>query len=230
MIELEKLIRTNIPNYDMYVANGVEIENPLHTYIEKDVVIESEVKILAGSRISGKSIIKNKAVIGPDARIESSTIGSETVVFDSTILESTVAEHTKVGPYAYIRPNSKVGSNVKVGDFVEVKNAVIGDNTKISHLSYVGDADVGNGVNIGCGVVFTNYDGNFKYRSTVEDNSFIGCNVNIVSPVNIGKGAYIAAGSTITKDVVADALAIAREKQRAIEGWAVKHREKKKLK
>lgn len=227
MQNIRDLICKNIPNYDEYVKNGVVFENPLHTYIEKDVIIEKGVEILAGTRISGDSTIRSNSIIGPDARIKSSTIGNASTVFDSTILESAVGENTNIGPYAYIRPNSKIGSNVKIGDFVEIKNASIGDNTKVSHLAYVGDADVGADVNIGCGVVFTNYDGNYKYRSTVEDKAFVGCNVNLISPVIVKKGSYIAAGSTITKNVSEDALAIARTKQKEIPNWAIKHRKKK---
>ena len=132
-----------------------------------------------------------------------------------------------VGPFAYIRPNCHVGSDVKVGDFVELKNSTIGEGTKISHLTYVGDADVGRKVNFGCGTVLVNYDGNRKYRSTIGDHCFIGCNTNLVSPVHIGDGAYTAAGSTITQDVEPDALAIARARQVAKPGWAAAHRAKK---
>ena len=112
-----------------------------------------------------------------------------------------------MGPFAYIRPNCTIGDHVKVGDFVELKNSVIGDGTKISHLTYVGDSDVGERVNFGCGTVTTNYDGFKKYRCTIGDGAFIGCNTNLVAPVKVGEGAYIAAGSTITDDVPADALA-----------------------
>ena len=124
--------------------------------------------------------------------------------------ESTIDSGAHVGPFAYIRPNCHVGADVKVGDFVELKNSTIGEGTKISHLTYVGDADVGRKVNFGCGTVLVNYDGNRKYRSTIGDHCFIGCNTNLVSPVHIGDGAYTAAGSTITQDVEPDALAIAR--------------------
>ena len=137
----------------------------------------------------------------------------------SVITESAVGSGTAVGPFAYMRPGSRVGADCKVGDFVELKNATLGDGTKASHLTYIGDADVGAGVNLGCGVVFVNYDGTHKYRSTVEDGAFIGCNCNLVSPVRIGEGAYIAAGSTVTEDVQADALYIARSRGREIPGW-----------
>ena len=127
---------------------------------------------------------------------------------------------TKVGPFAYLRPGCTIGENCKVGDFVEVKNSSLGDGSKASHLTYIGDSDVGRDVNIGCGVVFVNYDGTNKHRSNIGDGAFIGCNTNLVSPVSVEDGAYIAAGSTITEDVPKDSLAIARQRQRNIEGWA----------
>ena len=131
----------------------------------------------------------------------------------------------EAGPgFAYGRPGCAIGDDIKVGDFVEVKNSAIGDGTKISHLTYVGDSDVGRKVNFGCGTVTTNYDGVKKYRCTIEDGAFIGCNTNLVAPVTVGAGSYIAAGATITKDVPADALAVARAKQENKEGWAKRRR------
>ena len=124
-----------------------------------------------------------------------------------------------MGPFAYIRPNCCVGQNVKVGDFVEIKNSSIGDGTKLAHLTYVGDADVGQNINFGCGTVVVNYDGKNKHRTVIEDNAFIGCNTNLVSPVKVGKNAYTAAGSTITEDVPADTLAIARARQVVKDNW-----------
>jgi bifunctional UDP-N-acetylglucosamine pyrophosphorylase/glucosamine-1-phosphate N-acetyltransferase len=140
------------------------------------------------------------------------------------VTSSTIDDGTKIGPYAYLRPGSNIGKHVKIGDFVEIKNSNIGDETKISHLTYVGDSDLGRNVNLGCGVVFVNYDGMKKSRSIVGDNSFIGCNVNIVSPVVVEENSYIAAGSTITMNVPKNSLAIAREKQRNIENWVTRKR------
>ena len=137
-------------------------------------------------------------------------------------MDSSIDEGTTVGPFAYIRPNCNVGKNVRVGDFVELKNSNIGDGTKISHLTYVGDSDVGQNINFGCGTVTVNYDGKKKYRTVIEDNAFIGCNTNLVAPVKVGKGAYTAAGSTITEDVPENSLAIARERQVVKENWTLK--------
>ena len=137
--------------------------------------------------------------------------------------------HTTVGPFAYIRPGCRVGEHVRIGDFVELKNSVIGDGTKVSHLTYIGDSDFGRGINVGCGVVTVNYDGKKKYRTTVEDDAFIGCNVNLVSPVRVGRGAYLAAGGTITEEVPEDALVVARARATVKPLWAKKRREQGKL-
>ena len=125
-----------------------------------------------------------------------------------------------MGPFAYIRPGCEVGNHTRIGDFVELKKAHIGDNTKVSHLTYIGDAEVGERVNFGCGTVIVNYDGYTKSKTVIGDDCFIGCNTNLVAPVKIGDGAYTAAGSTITKDVPAQALGIARERQTNLDGWA----------
>lgn len=170
--------------------------------------------------MEGSIEIGNNCVIGPNTRIVNCSIGNNTEIQYSVLYDSTVGSNTSVGPFAYIRPNSKIGDNIKVGDFVEVKNASVGNNTKIAHLTYVGDADVGERVNFGCGTVVVNYDGIHKHRTTIEDDCFIGCNTNLVSPVTIRKGAYTAAGSTITDEVPADALAIARSRQVIKDGWA----------
>ena len=169
--------------------------------------------------LEGKVSIGENCVIGQNSRIVDSTIGDGTRVDSSVVLESTIGKDTKVGPFAYLRPNSHVGDQCKVGDFVEVKNSTMGDGSKASHLTYIGDSDVGKNVNLGCGVVFVNFDGSKKYRSVVEDDAFIGCNCNLVSPVHVGEKAYVAAGTTITRDVPAGALHVGRQKDRSIEGW-----------
>jgi len=209
---------------DHHMINGVTIIDRNSTVIGYDVVIGGDTVVLPGSYIMGKTTIGEDCIIGPVARITDSKVGNAVEIKDSTVLESEIDDRTKVGPYAYLRPNSKVGSDVKVGDFVEIKNSNIGNGTKISHLAYVGDGDVGEGCNISCGVIFTNYDGKNKSRCTVGDNAFVGCNVNLVAPVTISEGAYIAAGSTITEDVPADSLAIARSRQTVKVGWNKKKR------
>jgi len=191
--------------------------------------IEEGVRIGAGSYIGPGTVIKGATVIGENCRIEqccrieNCEIGDRVIIEQSVALNSSIGDETHVGPCAYIRPDSRIGCRCKIGDFVEIKNSVIGDGTKISHLTYVGDSDLGEGINLGCGVVFVNYDGWEKHRSEVGDGAFIGCNVNIVSPVKIGAGAYIAAGGTVTTDVEPGALFVARDRGKSIEGWVERH-------
>lgn len=209
-------------NYQ-HLAAGVEICDLNSAYIGSDVRIEAGAKIEANTHLYGRTNIGRDCVIGPNSYLENAQIGSNTTVFQSTILQSEVGWDTTVGPYAYIRPNCQIGDQVKIGDFVEVKNSTIGNQTKISHLTYVGDADVGQKVNFGCGTVTVNYDSKNKYRTTIKDHAFIGCNTNLVAPVTIENNAYTAAGSTITMDVPDSALAIARTRQINKQGW-VKNR------
>ncbi|WP_432667515.1 bifunctional UDP-N-acetylglucosamine diphosphorylase/glucosamine-1-phosphate N-acetyltransferase GlmU [Wukongibacter baidiensis] len=217
LADAERIMRERIMNKLM--DNGVTIIDPSNTYVGKDVKIERDTVLYPGTFIMGNTVIGEDCIIGPDARIEDSTLKDNIEIRNSTVLQSRIDSNTKVGPYAYLRPNSDLGKNVKIGDFVEVKNSKIGDNSKASHLSYIGDGEVGKNVNIGCGVVFVNYDGKNKNKTIVEDNAFVGCNVNLVAPVTIKKNAYVAAGSTITKEVSEDSLAVARIKQSNIEGW-----------
>ena len=203
-----------------HLENGVDFEDIDSVYIDDTVTIEAGAWIGPCVTLKGNTHISKGAKIYQNSRIEDSEIAEDAEIQSSVILESKVGEGSKIGPFAYLRPKSYIGKNCKVGDFVEVKNATFGDGSKTAHLTYIGDADVGKNVNLGCGVVFVNYDGTNKYRSTVGDGAFIGCNTNLVSPVTVGDGAYIAAGSTITDDVEEDALAIARSRQRNIEGWA----------
>lgn len=207
---------------DRLTEAGVTIMDTYSTYIDFDVKVGLDTVIYPNTILKGNTIIGEGCIIGPDSRIYDSEIGDETTVKDSTILESKVANHTSVGPYAYIRPNSNIGSHVKVGDFVEIKNANIGDGTKMSHLAYVGDADLGKNINISCGVVFSNYNGKDKARSVVGDDSFVGCNVNLIAPVTVEPLSYVAAGTTVTKDVPTGALAVGRSRQENKPGWVEK--------
>jgi bifunctional UDP-N-acetylglucosamine pyrophosphorylase/glucosamine-1-phosphate N-acetyltransferase len=213
---------------ETHMVNGVTIIDTMSTYIESDVEIGSDTIIEPGVMLKRNTKIGKECLIGMNSSISNSTIGDYTEVINSTIVDSKVGDHTTVGPYAYIRPKSIIGNYVKIGDFVEVKNATIEDNSKASHLSYIGDAHVGKNVNIGCGVVFVNYDGKNKFKSIVEDGAFIGSNSNLVAPVTIKEKGYIATGSTITNDVPAGALAIARERQVNKEGWVLKKETKDK--
>lgn len=202
-----------------FAQRGVRFIDIRSAYIDEGVQIGKGTVIYPGVIIEGDSVIGERCVLGQNTRIVSSSVGNETDVQSSVILESTVGDKTHVGPFAYLRPNSTIGNECKVGDFVEVKNSSMGDGAKASHLTYIGDSDVGAKVNLGCGVVFVNFDGSRKYRSTVEEGAFIGCNSNLISPVHIGEKAYVAAGSTITRDVPSGSLYIERAENRVIGGW-----------
>lgn len=204
------------------MEEGATLVAPDQTWVGKDVAVGQDTIIHPGTTITGRTVIGEDCVIGPGTVIRSCTIGSGVKIEHSTLVESAIGDGTTVGPYAYIRPGCAIGAHVKVGDFVEIKNAVIGDGTKLSHLTYVGDADVGRNVNFGCGTVVVNYDGKKKHRTRIDDNAFIGCNTNLVAPVHVQESAYTAAGSTITKEVPAYALGVARARQTNIADWVKK--------
>ena len=220
--EYEKLERARLERNLAYMEKGVTFIDARTAYIDEGVRIGAGTVIYPCVVIEGDVEIGENCDIGQNRRIKDSVIGSGTSVQSSVVLDSTIGKDTSVGPFAYLRPGSQVGNGCKVGDFVEIKNSKLGDGAKAAHLTYVGDSDVGERVNLGCGVVFVNYDGSRKYRSVVEDGAFIGCNVNLVSPVHVGKDAYVAAGSTITSDVPDGALYVARARGRSLEGWVEK--------
>ncbi|NMA01110.1 MAG: bifunctional UDP-N-acetylglucosamine diphosphorylase/glucosamine-1-phosphate N-acetyltransferase GlmU [Clostridia bacterium] len=201
------------------MLEGVTILSPETTYIDAQVTIGQDTIIHPFTYLEGKTIIGQDCILGPHTRIIDSKIGNKVQVENSVIKESTVDDDTNIGPFAYLRPGSVLGKKVKIGDFVEIKKSVIGDGSKVPHLSYVGDAQVGKGVNIGCGTITCNYDGEKKYTTIIQDKAFIGSNTNLVAPVIVEEGAYIGAGSTITKDVPKGSLAIARGKQINIPNW-----------
>jgi len=211
------------------MKSGVTIIDPDNTYISGDCEIGHNATIYPGNVLEGACVIGKNTVLYPNNHITNSEIGDDCEVRSSTFIEAKVGNDTTVGPNAYLRPKAVIGNGCRIGDFVEIKNANIGDGTKVSHLTYVGDADLGKKINVGCGVVFSNYDGKKKQRTIVEDNAFIGCNTNLIPPVTVGEGSYIAAGSTVTEDVPKNALAIARAKQTNKEDWAKKRREKGEL-
>ena len=199
---------------------GVTVVDPATTYIDPRCSIAPGVTLLPGTILRGHTAIGSGCEIGPNAMVRDCIVGKDTTINASQVNESTIGSHTTVGPFTYVRPNCRIGDHCRVGDFVEVKNSVIGDGTKISHLTYVGDSDVGQRVNFGCGTVTTNYDGHKKHRCTIGDDVFLGCNTNLIAPVTVEDRAYTAAGSTVTDDVPEGALAIARQRQTNIRGWA----------
>lgn len=220
LAEVEAILRKRINN--KHLENGVTIIDPNTTYIGIDVEIGQDTIIYPGNVIEGNTVIGKNCMLYPNSRINNSIIGEDVEIQSSVILESEVGNNTAVGPFAYIRPQSIIGKNVRIGDFVEIKKSTIGNNTKVSHLTYVGDAEVGEGCNFGCGTVTVNYDGKNKNKTIIGNNSFIGCNTNLISPVTVEDNTYIAAGSTITNNVKSGELAVARAKQRNIEGWVDK--------
>lgn len=220
LAEAEEILRNRINR--IHLDNGVTLIDPRSTYIGADVVIGKDTILYPNTILEGNTKIGQRCTILQNTRIKDSIIENGATIESSVILESKVGENTNVGPFAYIRPESSIGNNVKIGDFVEIKKASIGNETKVAHLTYIGDAEVGSGCNFGCGTVVVNYDGKKKHKTIIGDNSFIGCNTNLVSPVKVGDNTYIAAGSTITNEVSEGDLAIARAKQRNIKGWVEK--------
>ena len=210
--------------FERHLAAGVVFYSADGILIDDTVEIAPGAVILPGTILRGETKIGAGSVIGPNSLLENVTVGENVKFNASQGYDSVIESGAAIGPFAHIRPDSRVCENVHIGDFVEVKNSTIGDGTKISHLTYVGDSDVGKKVNFGCGTVTTNYDGFKKYRCTIGDRAFLGCNTNLIAPVTVGEGAYTAAGSTITDEVPADALAVARARQKNLEGWAARRR------
>lgn len=209
--EAERIMRRRIN--EGHMRNGVTLIDPANTYIASDVQIGSDTVIYPGTVISGRTIIGSDCLIGPNSEISHCEIGEKTTIRQSSAFDSKIGSEVNIGPYAHIRPQSQIDDEVKIGNFVEIKKAVMGKGSKASHLSYIGDAEVGQDVNIGCGSITVNYDGKNKHLTKIEDGAFIGCNSNLVAPVTVGKGAYVAAGSTITEDVPVEGLGIARARQ-----------------
>lgn len=207
----EKYLRESINRNHM--LSGVSIINPETVTIGDNVVIEEGVIIHPNTTITGRSVVHSGAQIGPNTEIHNSEVGSNTVVNHSLVYDSKIGEETTVGPFAHLRGHAVIGNRNRIGNFVEVKNSSTGDDTKAAHLSYIGDATVGHNVNFGCGSITVNYDGKLKHRTTIGDDVFIGCNVNLIAPISIGNEVFLAAGSTVTDDVPTGSFTIARNRQ-----------------
>ncbi len=207
----------------MHLMNGVNIISPETVTISSEVIIEPGVTIYPNTFITGKSIIHTGVVVGPDSEVHNSEIFSKAQIRHSLVSDSKVGENTTVGPFAHLRNNTDVRANCRIGNFVELKNSFVDDGTKISHLTYLGDTTCGKNVNWGCGCVTVNYDGKYKHRTVVGDNVFIGCNTNLIAPINVGNNVFIAAGSTITEDIPDEAFSIARTRQVTKEDYAKKY-------
>ncbi|ARF14233.1 MULTISPECIES: bifunctional UDP-N-acetylglucosamine diphosphorylase/glucosamine-1-phosphate N-acetyltransferase GlmU [Sporosarcina] len=217
LAQAEKSMRQLIA--EKHMRNGVTIISPEQTVISAEAEIGRDTVIQPGVLIEGATKIGSQCVIGPNSHIQNSTVGDHTTIHSSVVRDSTVGNQTAVGPFAHLRPETQLGDHVKVGNFVEVKKSQLGDDSKVSHLSYIGDTEIGKNVNVGCGTITVNYDGKNKYKTEIEDNAFIGCNANLVAPVTIGKNAIVAAGSTVTKNVPENSLAIGRVRQENKEGY-----------
>ena len=204
---------------EKYKSTGVIFIDENSVYIDESVEIGNGTLIEPNVMLRGNTVIGENVTIGFCSDITNSIINDGVTIKHSVIVDSEIGKDTTVGPFAYLRPNSKIGEKVKIGDFVEIKNSTIDDGTKLSHLTYVGDAEVGKNVNFGCGTVVVNYDGKKKHKTIIKDNAFIGCNTNLISPVTIEQNAYTAAGSSITDDVPKDSLAIARARQVVKKDW-----------
>lgn len=220
LAEAEQVMRQRLA--EQHMRNGVTIINPANTYISADAKIGRDTILQPGAMIEGDAVIGEGCTIGPNSQIVNSVIGDRTTIHSSVVRDSKIGTDTTVGPFAHIRPETDLGNHVRIGNFVEVKKSTLGDGSKAAHLSYIGDANVGSAVNFGCGTIVVNYDGKKKHLTTVEDDAFIGCNSNLIAPVTIGEGAYVAAGSTISKDVPKDSLAIGRVRQENKEGYVSK--------
>ena len=209
----------NQGNLERLMLEGVTVVDPGSTRVGEEVSVGPDTVIHPGSVIEGRSTIGSECSIGPGAHVVSSRLGDRVEILHSVVTESRLEDEVMVGPFSHLRPGTHLARGVKVGNFAEIKNSQVGEGTKVPHHSYLGDAQVGAGVNLGAGSITVNYDGKNKHRTVIEDGAFIGCNCNLVAPVRIGKRAFVAAGTTVTKDVPAGALALARPKEQNIEGW-----------
>lgn len=218
--QAEAVMRRRI--VENHMRNGVTVINPENTYISTDAVIGRDTILQPGTMIDGDTVIGERCTIGPNSQLVDSVLENEVTIHSSVVLKSKIGANTTVGPFAHIRPDTELGDSVRIGNFVELKKSIVGNNSKISHLSYIGDTDIGTQVNVGCGAITVNYDGKNKYKTTIEDDVFIGCNVNLIAPVTVQEGSFVAAGSTISKDVPKNALAIGRARQENKEDYVTK--------
>jgi bifunctional UDP-N-acetylglucosamine pyrophosphorylase/glucosamine-1-phosphate N-acetyltransferase len=209
---------------DNLMKAGVTIVDPISTWVDSTATVESDVTLLPGTWIAGSTKVASGAVIGPRSTLLNCTVASGAQVIESHCSGAVIGANASVGPFTYLRPGTQLGASSKAGAFVEMKNAVVGDGSKVPHLSYVGDATIGEGSNIGAATIFVNYDGVEKHHTVVGDHVRIGSDSMLVAPITIGDGAYTAAGSVITEDVPPGAIGVARAKQRNVLGWVLRKR------
>lgn len=226
LAEAERALRERVNR--SHALAGVTLVDPASTYIEVDVAIGLDTVIEPNTYLQGETVIGSGCRIGPQTKIANSRIGDGAKIYFSQVVDAEVGTGVKIGPFANIRPGADLGAGVKIGNFVEVKNATLGEGVAVSHLTYLGDAEIGARTNIGAGTITCNYDGIAKHRTTVGQDVFVGSNSTLVAPISIGDGALIAAGSVVTHHVPADALAIGRARQEVKESWVQSWRERKK--
>jgi bifunctional UDP-N-acetylglucosamine pyrophosphorylase/glucosamine-1-phosphate N-acetyltransferase len=206
------------------MRNGVTIVDPTTTWIDATVEISNDVTIYPGSWLAGNTKVATGSVIGPRSTLKNVVVKEKASIVESTVSDSEIGCCANVGPFSFIRPGTKLSGNAKVGAYVEVKNSKIGEGSKVPHLSYVGDAEIGTETNIGAATIFVNYDGVEKHQTKIGNDVRIGSDTMLVAPVTVGDGAYTAAGSVITEDIPAGAIGVARSKQRNILGWVLRKR------
>lgn len=217
LAQAEAIFRERILEH--WMTEGVTIVDPASTFIDADVELERDVTILPFTRLMGKTRIAEDAVLGPQTSLVNCTVGCGSEVTYTVAKDAWIGERCHIGPFAYLRPGTKLEAEVKVGDFVEIKNSWIEKGSKVPHLSYIGDTHIGKSANIGAGTITCNYDGRNKYPTKIGDHAFIGSNTNLVAPLEVGDYAVTGAGSTITKNVPAQALAVERSQQVTKENW-----------
>lgn len=224
LAEAEKVMNRRV--LDQLMDDGVTVMDTASVFVEKGVKVGQDTILYPFTWLQGDTVIGENCEVGPNVRMENVKMGNDCHLQFAYAHDCEVKNSVTAGPYVHLRPDTVVADKVKIGNFVEIKNSNVGEGSKLPHLQYIGDSDIGKNVNMGCGCITVNYDSKFKHRTVIEDNAFVGCNSNLVAPVTVGAGSYVAAGSTITKEVPADALGVARGKQRNIEGWAVKFKER----
>jgi len=222
--EVEDLMQKKL--IEGFMEQGIYFQDPTSTYIDADVTISSGTKVLANTHLTGSTSINENCTIGPNAQINDSSIGKNSKVVNSVVDQSTIHENGNIGPFAHIRPGSELGEGVKVGSFAETKKSKIGKGSKVPHLAYIGDAELGENVNFSAGSITVNYDGKEKHKTDIKDGAFIGSDVMLVAPVTIGEESMIGAGSVITKDVPPKALGIERNNQKNVEGYVDRKKKK----
>lgn len=226
LAEAEAILK-NRKNRELMEA-GVTIIDPTSTYVAPEVTVGADTILYPGTILEGHTVIGQQCEIGPHTCLTNVQVGDGNVIHFTYGHDCQIGDNTDIGPYVHLRPNTVIGNDVHIGNFVEVKNSNVGQGTKFPHLSYIGDSDVGAGVNIGCGTITVNFNGSTKNRTVIGDHAFIGCNSNLVAPVEVGEYGYVGAGSTITKDVPAKALAVGRARQMVKENWVTEDTFKRK--